>query len=309
VNPGETLGIVGESGSGKSVTTQAILGIIEVPGRIVGGDVRWKGKSVVQGPEAKSYAASVRGNDIGIVFQDPMTSLNPVFTVGFQISEVLRHHLGMNRKDAVERTLELLDLVGIPSPRQRAKQRPHEFSGGMRQRALIAMALACEPELLIADEPTTALDVTIQAQIFELLAEVQQRLNLAVLLVTHDLGVVADFCERVHVMYGGQVLERAPVDDLFSRPQSPYTGGLLRAMPRLDQVRDRLVAIEGSPPDLREPPPGCPFEPRCVFADDKCLEAPGATESGPDRDVACWHPLDEHGIDGAPETIKEASRG
>lgn len=309
VDPGETLGIVGESGSGKSVTTQAILGIVEVPGRIVGGDVKWKSKSVVNGPEGKAYAASVRGNEIGIVFQDPMTSLNPLFTVGAQISEVLRHHLGMNRKEAAERTVDLLDLVGIPSASTRAKQHPHEFSGGMRQRALIAMALACEPELLIADEPTTALDVTIQAQIFELLAEVQERLGLAVLLVTHDLGVVADFCSRVHVMYGGRVLEKAPVDDLFGRPQSPYTGGLLTAMPRLDQVRERLVAIEGSPPDLRDPPPGCPFQPRCSFGDDDCLEAPELTSDGAGREVACWHPLED--VSGGTDLgfSKEPTRG
>src|SRR5690606_32465222 len=227
---GETLGLVGESGSGKSVTAQAILGLVELPGRICGGDVRWKGRSLVH--DAEATLAEVRGHEIAMIFQDPMTSLNPLFTVGTQIVETLRRHLRMPKKQAAARAVELLDLVGIANPAQRAKQYPHEMSCGMRQRVLIAMALACEPALLVADEPTTALDVTVQAQILELIADLQSRLGLAVLLITHDLGVVAGLCDRVAVMYAGKIVEIAATEELFARPGHPYTGGLLRSPPR-----------------------------------------------------------------------------
>ncbi|HEX6418600.1 MAG TPA: ABC transporter ATP-binding protein [Acidimicrobiales bacterium] len=287
---GETLGLVGESGSGKSVTAQALLGLVELPGRITGGDVRWKGRSLVH--DAGPTLASVRGHEIAMVFQDPMTSLNPLFTVGGQIAETLRRHLGMSRKAAQARAVELLDLVGIASPAQRARQHPHEMSGGMRQRVLIAMALACEPELLIADEPTTALDVTIQAQILDLIADLQQRLGLAVLLITHDLGVVAGLCDRVAVMYAGRLVEVAAADGLYARPTHPYTAGLLRSTPRLDVTTERLVSIDGAPPDLVRPPAGCPYAARCPQVHDRCatdMPTLAAHEEG--REVACWSPL------------------
>jgi peptide/nickel transport system ATP-binding protein len=287
---GETLGLVGESGSGKSVTAHALLGLIELPGRITGGDVRWKGRSLVH--DAEDTLAAVRGHEIAMVFQDPMTSLNPLFTMGAQIAEALRRHLGMPRKAAAARAVELLDLVGIANPARRASQYPHEMSGGMRQRVLIAMALACEPELLIADEPTTALDVTIQAQILELIGDLQQRLGLAVLLITHDLGVVAGLCDRVAVMYAGRLVEVAGADDLFARPGHPYAAGLLSSTPRLDVQTERLLSIEGAPPDLVNPPTGCPFSARCPLAHDHCeAEMPTLDEHEEGREVACWRPF------------------
>jgi oligopeptide/dipeptide ABC transporter ATP-binding protein len=291
IGKGETLGLVGESGSGKSVTAQALLGMIELPGRIVGGDVRWKGESLVHPPRAAATIERVRGSEIAMVFQDPMTSLDPVFTVGSQMVEVLRRHRKLSRKAAWARAVELLDMVGIANPSQRVKQYPFEMSGGMRQRVLIAMALACEPELLVADEPTTALDVTIQAQILELLADLQRRLHVGVLLITHDLGVVAGVCDRVAVMYGGKIVEDAPAADLYAAPAHPYTAGLLRSTPRVDIVLDRLVAIHGAPPDLRRPPAGCSFAARCPFAVDDCrreqprLEPLAGTEH---RLVSCF---------------------
>jgi peptide/nickel transport system ATP-binding protein len=287
---GETLGLVGESGSGKSVTAQALLGLIELPGRICGGDVRWKGRSLVH--DADATLAAVRGREIAMVFQDPMTSLNPLFPVGAQIAETLRRHLHTPRRASRERAVELLDLVGIANPAQRARQYPHEMSGGMRQRVLIAMALACEPELLIADEPTTALDVTIQAQILELIADLQDRLGLAVLLITHDLGVVAGLCDRVAVMYGGKLVEVGGADELFARPGHPYTVGLLHSTPRIDEVSARLVAIDGAPPDLVDPPPGCPYAARCSLAHDRCgAEMPQLDVHEEGREVACWSPF------------------
>jgi oligopeptide/dipeptide ABC transporter ATP-binding protein len=287
---GETLGLVGESGSGKSVTAQALLGLVELPGKITGGDVRWKGESLVH--KAGPTLERVRGREIAMVFQDPMTSLNPLFTVGAQIAETLRRHLRLSRKAAKERAVELLDLVGIANPVQRAAQHPHEMSGGMRQRVLIAMALACEPQLLIADEPTTALDVTIQAQILDLVADLQDRLGLAVLLITHDLGVVAGLCDRVAVMYAGRLVEVAAADELFARPGHPYTAGLLRSTPRVDQVQDRLVSIEGAPPDLVHPPAGCPFAARCPLAHDRCTtDTPPLDPHEEGREVACWSPF------------------
>jgi oligopeptide/dipeptide ABC transporter ATP-binding protein len=296
IDSGETLGLVGESGSGKSVTAQAVMGLVELPGRVTGGDVRWKGESLVHGRQAAARAVSIRGRELAIVFQDPMTSLNPVLTIGTQLEEVLRRHMGLNRRQATERAVELIDLVGISFPRQRVKQYPHEFSGGMRQRVMIAMGLACEPDLLIADEPTTALDVTIQAQILELVADLRDRLGLAVLLITHDLGVVAGLCDRIAVMYGGRLVELGGATELFAEAGHPYTSGLLRSTPRLDVVLPRLVAIDGAPPDLAYPPPGCPFEPRCVAAADRCREEmpPLAEHPGrPGRRVACWRAFDD----------------
>jgi peptide/nickel transport system ATP-binding protein len=293
VDRGETLGLVGESGSGKSVTSQAVLGMTELPGKITGGDILWKGRSLVKGKDGAKYVRSVRGKEMSVVFQDPMTSLNPVFTIGMQLTEVLRYHLHMSKRAAEERAAELLDLVGISFPRQRLKQHPHEFSGGMRQRVLIAMALACEPELLIADEPTTALDVTIQAQILELLADLQSRLGLAVMLITHDLGVVAGLCHRVQVMYAGRLVEDGSAADLFGEPAHPYTAGLLRSTPRLDVVMPRLTAIEGAPPDLLHPPSGCAFHPRCPLATDRCREeVPAFSEVRVGRSAACYQPFD-----------------
>jgi peptide/nickel transport system ATP-binding protein len=303
IDRGETLGLVGESGSGKSVASQAVLGLIELPGRISRGDIRWKGRSLL-GRENRKYAESIRGKELAVVFQDPMTSLNPLFTVGMQLAEVARHHLRLSRRQANERAVELLDLVGISFPRQRAKQYPHELSGGMRQRVMIAMTLACEPELLIADEPTTALDVTIQAQVLELIADLQSRLGLAVLLITHDLGVVAGLCHRLQVMYAGRLVERGDTADVFARPGHPYTVGLLRSTPRLDVVTPRLLAIDGTPPDLRRPPPGCPFHPRCPLAVERCRdEVPPmvAFEGNEDREAACFKAFE----DASPEPIAE----
>jgi peptide/nickel transport system ATP-binding protein len=287
VRPGETLGIVGESGSGKSVTVQSVMGLINVPGEIISGDIRWKGRSLL-GPGGRAYMESVRGREITMVFQDPMTSLDPLFTIGAQITEVLRHHMGMGRKQARARAGELLALVDISAPEKRLDQYPHELSGGMRQRAMIAMALACEPQLLIADEPTTALDVTIQAQILELLAGLQDRLKLSVILITHDLGVIAQMCHRVAVMYAGKVVEVGLAEDIFERPAHPYTQGLLRATPRPDEVSERMVAIEGLPPNLIAPPQGCAFASRCSCAGENCCRQPEMTSYEEDRMVSCW---------------------
>jgi peptide/nickel transport system ATP-binding protein len=291
IGKGETLGLVGESGSGKSVTAQALLGMIELPGRIVGGDVRWKGESLVHPPRAAATIERVRGREIAMVFQDPMTSLDPVFTVGSQMVEVLRRHRKLGRKAAWARAVELLDMVGIANPAERVKQYPFEMSGGMRQRVLIAMALACEPELLVADEPTTALDVTIQAQILDLLADLQRRLNVGVLLITHDLGVVAGVCDRVAVMYAGKIVEDAPAADLYAAPAHPYSAGLLRSTPRVDIVLDRLVSIRGAPPDLRRPPAGCSYAARCPFVIDGCRREQPRLEPLPGHEhrlVACF---------------------
>jgi peptide/nickel transport system ATP-binding protein len=287
IRRGETLAIVGESGSGKSVTAQAVMGLIDVPGRISGGDIRWKGQSLLTRAGAR-IAREIRGKEIALVFQDPMTSLNPLIKVGEQISEVLRRHLGLARADADLRVLELLEAVGIPAPPRRARQYPHELSGGMRQRVMIAMAIACQPELLIADEPTTALDVTIQAQVLELLAGLQETLGLSVLLITHDLGVVAGLCDRVAVMYAGQIVETGRAEDVFERPSHPYTQGLIRSTPRLDDQMERLVAIDGAPPNLLNPPPGCAFRDRCPIAETRCEMPPPLTPSWPEGTVACW---------------------
>jgi peptide/nickel transport system ATP-binding protein len=287
VGCGETLGIVGESGSGKSVTVQAVMGLITVPGEIVGGRIHWKGRSVI-GPENREYVAGIRGKEITMIFQDPMTSLDPLFSIGSQITEVLRQHMGMGRRPARRRAVELLEMVDISAPEKRFSQFPHELSGGMRQRVMIAMALACEPELLIADEPTTALDVTIQAQILELLAGLQDRLKLSVIMITHDLGVIAQMCHRLAVMYAGKVVEVGLAEDIFERPVHPYTQGLLKATPRPDEVSERMVTIEGTPPNLIAPPAGCAFASRCAQALDCCGRQPNLTSYDEDRLVSCW---------------------
>lgn len=284
---GETVGIVGESGSGKSVTAKAIMGLIAPPGKITHGSVTFQGEDLL-GLSQKDWR-KLRGNRIAMVFQDPMTSLNPVKTIGFQMSEVIRRHRGLGKKEAMQEAVEMLRKVGISEPERRVKQYPHEFSGGMRQRVMIAMALSCNPELLIADEPTTALDVTIQAQILDLLKKLKDESDTAVLLITHDLGVVAQVCSRVVVMYGGMVMEEGTVEDIFYRTGHPYTQGLLRSLPkRVGANRERLVPIEGSPPDLINPPAGCPFRDRCPYAFGKCAELPPVAELGEGHRSLCW---------------------
>ncbi len=274
VELGETLSLVGESGCGKSVTALSIMRLLSSPGRIVGGEVLFEGRNLLKLSEKEMRAIS--GDDIAMIFQDPMTSLNPVLTVGEQIAEAIRLHRKVSKREAWSQAIEGMRDVAIPSPETRAKSYPHEMSGGMRQRVMIAMALACDPKLLIADEPTTALDVTIQAQILDLLKELREKRNLALLLITHDLGVVAETADRVAVMYAGKIVEEASVAELFSHPRHPYTEGLLRAVPRLDEKRQgrmlRLQTIEGTVPNPLELPPGCRFAPRCPHAKDKCRE-------------------------------------
>ena len=267
---GETLAIVGESGSGKSVTAQSIMRLIPTPpGIIKEGEIRFDGKDLLSLSEKEMFG--IRGSEIGMIFQDPMTSLNPTMTVGKQIMEGLIWHQGIEKRAARERAIEMLRLVGIPTPEKRVDQYPHEFSGGMRQRAMIAMAMACNPKILIADEPTTALDVTIQAQIMELMKELQEKTGTAIILITHDLGVVAETAHKVAVMYGGKVVEHGTVEEIFYRPRHPYTWGLLNSMPRLDMKRDgELQSIPGSPPDLFKPPQGCPFADRCPHTMNIC---------------------------------------
>ena len=270
VDEGEALGIVGESGSGKSVTCLSIMRLIPTPpGKIVAGEVLFDGEDLLK--MSDEQIRKIRGHQIAMVFQDPMTSLNPVLTVNRQISESLELHLRMSKQQAKRRTIELLQLVGIPAAAQRVDDYPHQFSGGMRQRVMIAMALACNPKLLIADEPTTALDVTIQAQIVDLVRTLRKEFNSAVVWVTHDLGVVAGMCDRMQVMYAGQIVEASAVGELYGNPRHPYTLGLLRSIPRLDEERrTKLIPIEGMPPDLVNAPVGCPFQPRCVYAQEVC---------------------------------------
>jgi peptide/nickel transport system ATP-binding protein len=287
---GETLGVVGESGCGKTVTALSVLKLIAMPpGRIVAGQILWQGRDLV--PLAPQEMNDIRSKEIAIIFQEPMTSLNPVFTVGEQIAEVLRRHEGLGRRAALERTVDMLGLVQIPNPRRRVHDYPHQFSGGMRQRVMIAMALSCNPKLLIADEPTTALDVTIQAQILELLADLKSRLGMAIMLITHAMGVVAETTQRVVVMYAGKVIEEASVKQLFGNPRHPYTQGLIRSIPRIDTSairKTRLEAIGGVVPSLLNPPPGCRFAARCKFAMDVCRQAiPPLREIEPGHKVAC----------------------
>lgn len=285
---GETLGIVGESGSGKSVTARSVMNLIEDPGRIEEGDVRYRGRGLLELTEKE--LRSVRGNEISMVMQDPMTSLNPVFTVGDQIRRIIRQHTDMSKAAARERAVELMDEVGIPEPGSRYDEYPHQFSGGMRQRILIAMAISCSPDILILDEPTTALDVTIEAQIFDLVEQIQAKRDMGVILITHDLGVVAGTCDRVAVFYGGEIVERAPVDDLYDNPRHPYTRGLMRSIPRLTTDMDRLSVIEGSVPNPAALPSGCSFNPRCPHATDECVRYnPELREVEPDREAACIH--------------------
>jgi peptide/nickel transport system ATP-binding protein len=290
IGRGETVGVVGESGCGKTVTALSVLKLIAMPpGRIVAGQILWQGRDLV--PLSPQEMDTIRSKEIAIVFQEPMTSLNPVFSVGEQIAEVIRRHERLGRRAALEKTVDMLGLVQIPNARRRVHDYPHQFSGGMRQRVMIAMALSCNPRLLIADEPTTALDVTIQAQILELLADLKSRLGMAVMLITHAMGVVAETAQRVVVMYAGKVIEEAPVTQLFGRPRHPYTQGLIRSIPRLDRAatrKARLEAIAGVVPSLLNPPPGCRFAPRCRFAQPVCREAvPPLREIAPGHKVAC----------------------
>jgi peptide/nickel transport system ATP-binding protein len=287
---GETLGVVGESGCGKTVTAMSVLKLIAMPpGRIVEGRILWQGRDLVPLPPEEMNR--IRGKEIAIIFQEPMTSLNPVYTVGEQIAEVVRLHEKVGRRSALEKTVDMLRLVQIPNPERRIHDYPHQFSGGMRQRVMIAMALSCNPKLLIADEPTTALDVTIQAQILELLQEMKSRFGMAIMLITHAMGVVAETAQRVVVMYAGKVIEEAPVENLFGRPAHPYTKGLIRSIPRVDRAaihKTRLEAIAGVVPSLLDPPPGCRFAPRCPYAIAVCREAvPPLREIEAGHRVAC----------------------
>jgi oligopeptide transport system ATP-binding protein len=287
---GHTLGIVGESGSGKSQIAFALLGLLASNGRAE-GRVRFEGQDILNLPEAAMN--QVRAEKIAMVFQDPMTSLNPYMRVSDQMAEVLTYHKGMAKRDAVAEAARMLDAVKIPDARARVRLYPHEFSGGMRQRVMIAMALLCKPKLLIADEPTTALDVTVQAQIMALLAELQRDFGMATILITHDLGVVAGFCREVIVLYGGRVMERAPVDSLFAAPSHPYTRGLLGAVPRVDHAGDTLITIPGSPPNMTKLQKGCPFAPRCAYAGEDCREALSPlAEFAPGRFRACNRPVE-----------------
>jgi len=289
LDEGETLGIVGESGSGKSVGVMSLIRLIPTPpGKIVDGEVLFEGRDLLKASDGE--IRSIRGNKISMIFQDPMTSLNPVLTIGRQISEALELHLGMDRQQARARTVELLELVGIPSAADRIDDYPHQFSGGMRQRAMIAMGLSCNPQLLIADEPTTALDVTIQAQIVDLVKRLREEIGMAIIWITHDLGVVAGLADRVIVMYAGMIVEEAPVRELYGNPRHPYTLGLLGSLPRLDEERpEQLKSIEGLPPDLINYPQGCPFYARCTYRLDKCLEAAPPLESvGVGHRAACY---------------------
>jgi len=289
LNEGEALGLVGESGCGKSVSAMSLMRLIPTPpGRIVEGEVIFDGKDLLKLND--EGIRRVRGNDIAMIFQDPMTSLNPVLTVGRQIGEALELHKGMNRDQARKRTVELLELVGIPAARSRVDDYPHQFSGGMRQRVMIAMALSCDPKLLIADEPTTALDVTIQAQILDLIGQLRRELGMAVIMITHDLGVVAGVADKINVMYAGYIVESAPAEELFAKPRHPYPLGLLRSIPRIDEPRkEKLIPIEGLPPDLIDAPQGCPFVPRCTYKVDRCVEEnPSLEPIETGHTIACW---------------------
>ncbi|MDD9911231.1 MAG: ABC transporter ATP-binding protein [Ahrensia sp.] len=293
LRPGELLGVVGESGSGKSVTMMSLLRLLPMPpAEITSGEVHFGGQDLLK--LGTNALRDLRGGDVGFIFQDPMTSLNPVFTVGFQLTEPLRIHMGLSKADAMERAVELLELVGIPSARERLKDFPHQFSGGMRQRVMIAIALACDPKLLIADEPTTALDVTVQAQIIELVKELRERLGMAIIWITHDLGVVAGIADRVAVMYGGQIVEYAEVKHLYDDPKHPYTKALLQTLPSHefahgDTREERLVSIPGQAPNLKGPLKACPFAPRCEYVHQRCLdENPPMFDVRDGQQSRCW---------------------
>lgn len=288
LKPGEVMGIVGESGSGKSVSSYGLMGIIPDPGKVIGGKIIFDGKDITSLSEKEML--KIRGKDIGMIFQDPMTSLNPVFTVGNQIEESLKKHTNLNKEERKKRIIELFQLVGINQPEKRIKQYPHEFSGGMRQRVMIAMALACNPKLLIADEPTTALDVTIQAQIIELMKDLRTKVNMGIIFITHDLGVISEICDRISVMYAGNIIETGTVDDIFYNPKHPYTLGLLKSIPKVNtEEHERLIPIEGNPVDLINPPKGCAFAPRCNHCMKICLEkVPPVCQITPGHESSCW---------------------
>ena len=289
VDEGETVGIVGESGCGKSVGVLSVMRLIPVPpGKIVGGQVFFEGRDLLKVSEDEMR--QVRGNKISLVFQDPMTSLNPVLTISRQMTEGMELHLGLDHQQARNRAIELLEMVNIPKAKDRIDDYPHQFSGGMRQRVMIAMGLSCNPQLLIADEPTTALDVTIQAQILDLVRDLKQKIGMAIIWITHDLGIIAGLADRVLVMYAGYIIESAAVKDIYGDPRHPYTLGLLGSIPRLDAERkSKLTPIEGRPPDLIDPPPGCPFAPRCRFAIERCMaENPALEAVGLNHHAACW---------------------
>jgi oligopeptide transport system ATP-binding protein len=292
LNEGETLGVVGESGSGKSVHSLAIMGLIpNPPGKIESGEVTFRGRDLLK--LSSEEMRLVRGSEIAMIFQDPMTSLNPVLTIGSQITEALKLHMGMNNKESRVRAAELLSLVGIPDAERRLDSYPHQFSGGMRQRVMIAMGLSCNPKLLIADEPTTALDVTIQAQIIDLVKRLRDEFKMAIVWISHDLGVVAGIADTINVMYAGTIVERGPVEMVFAEPRHPYTLGLLQSLPRLDAAEQRLVQIEGSPPDMRNPITGCPFAPRCPYRIEKCwtdipVLEPVPGDATAKHLMACW---------------------
>ena len=289
VDYGEVMGIVGESGSGKSVEAYSIIGLLQSPGKVTGGSITFEGEDVLG--FSKRRMTDFRGNKVAMIFQNPMTCLNPVYTIGNQLIEALKaHDKSISKADAAKRAMEMLDLVGINNVEKRMKQYPHEFSGGMRQRVMIAMGLICHPKLLIADEPTTALDVTIQAQILELMKDLQRKTHMGIIFITHNLGVVAEVCDKVSVMYAGRMVEQGPVDDIFYQPGHPYTVGLLRSMPRVDaESHERLIPIEGTPVDMLNPPEGCPFAPRCEHAMKICLKKmPPYVELGEGHRSACW---------------------
>ncbi|WP_222863680.1 ABC transporter ATP-binding protein [Natronococcus pandeyae] len=318
IERGEKFGVVGESGAGKSVTALSLMRLIESPGRIESGEILFKGEDLLQMSEEE--IRDVRGNEIAMIFQDAQTALNPVYTVGEQIAEAVRHHLDYGEEEARERTIQLLDTVGIPEAESRFSDYPHEFSGGMQQRAVIAMALSCDPDLLLCDEPTTALDVTIEAQILEELEGLADEFDTAIQLITHDLGVVAEVCDRVMVMYAGKPVEKAPVEDLYYDPKHPYTVGLMSSIPRVGNKRERLQTIPGTMPDLVELPPGCSFHPRCPYAEDACTkrEPPlldpetGTKVTGTDteRAAACLEYTGElqEGLDYSVEVRSESAK-
>lgn len=301
LHKGEKLGIVGESGSGKSVSSLAMMQLIpNPPGRVTGGEILYKGNDLVKLSEKEMQ--KLRGNEISMIFQEPMTSLNPIIQCGKQIAESLRLHRGMNKKEAAEEAVRMMKAVGIANPEVRAHEYPHQMSGGMRQRVMIAMALACQPQILIADEPTTALDVTIQAQILDLIRDLNREMNAAVLFITHDLGVVSELCDTVIVMYTGHIVEQAPVRELFRDPKHPYTVGLLNAIPAITKERKPLKTIEGVVPNPTERIEGCSFWPRCPHASERCRkEAPPVTRPGEDRLVRCWLYAGEDGMTGGPD--------
>ncbi|HIT57058.1 MAG TPA: ABC transporter ATP-binding protein [Candidatus Galloscillospira stercoripullorum] len=285
---GEVIGIVGESGSGKSVEAYSIMGLLQDPGKVVGGSITFEGRDVLA--MSKKEKKQFRGTQVSMIFQNPMTCLNPVYTIGAQLMEALRVHEKIPKAQAMERVKEILELVGITNVERRVKQYPHELSGGMRQRVMIAMGMICKPKILIADEPTTALDVTIQAQILELMKDIQKKTGMAIIFITHNLGVVAEICDKVAVMYAGHLVEKGTVDDIFYNPSHPYTRGLLKSMPRVDAKKyERLIPIEGSPVDMLDPPPGCPFAPRCQSCMAVCtMREPPETTVGEGHCASCW---------------------